>query len=369
MEVIQMDKMKRFIDCTYTATRCNLRCKYCYITQENKWAEKLPELKYSPETIGKGLSKERLGGICHINICGLGETLIPKEMVDIIYNILKQGHYVMVITNGTISKRFDEIVKFPKEYLERLAFKFSFHYEELIRLNLMETFFNNIHKVYNAGASFSLEITPYDDIIDKIDDIKKICIENVGAPCHVTVARNASKKSIPILTDLTKEDYIKTWSSFNSKMFDFKMSTFGVKRKEFCYAGDWTGYLNLVTGILKPCYYTYGGQDIFKDVNKDIKFEAMGECHLSHCYNSHAFLTVGAIPDLDTPKYLEMRDRVYEANGETKHWVQPKMREFLSTKLAQSNIEYPAGKKKRLRIKNKFKNFPVKVYLTLTKQE
>lgn len=360
-----MEKVKRFIDCIYTATKCNLHCGYCYITQENKWAEKLPQLKYSPKTIGEALSKERLGGICHINICGLGETLIPSEMTDIIYNILKQGHYVMVITNGTIEKRFDEIMKFPTEYLERLAFKFSFHYEELLRLNLMDKFFETIHKVSKAGCSFSVEITPYDGLVKHIDDIKEVCLKNVGALCHITVARDASKKRIPILTDMSEEEYIKTWSEFDSNMFEFKMSTFGVRRKEFCYAGDWTGYLNLVTGILKPCYYTYGGQNIFEDITKPIKFEAMGECHLSHCFNSHAFLTMGAIPTLDTPKYVEMRDRIM-GNGE--HWIKPRMRTFLSTKLNQSNKEYSKKKQKKLRLKNRIKNYPCKIYLFFTKQ-
>ncbi len=362
-----MDKVKRFIDCTYTATKCNLRCQYCYITQENKWNEELPKLKYSPEIIGEVLSQERLGGVCHINICGLGETLIPAEMVDIIYNILKQGHYVMIITNGTITKRFEAIAKFPKEYLERLSFKFSFHYEELLRLNMMDKFFANIKRMYDAGASFSLEITPHDGLIDKIDEIKQVCLDNVGAVCHVTVARDASKTAIPILTDLSKEEYIKTWGSFDSDMFRFKMSTFGVKRKEFCYAGDWTGYLNLVTGILKPCYYTYGGQNIFEYINKPIKFEAMGYCHLSHCYNSHAFLTMGAIPELDSPVYLKMRDRVVVKDGKESHWVQPKMRKFLSTKLVESNKEYTKGRKRFLKVKNFVKNFPVKVYLKITK--
>lgn len=360
-----MDKVKRFIDCTYTATRCNLRCSYCYITQEDKWNEKLPELKYSPEIIGAGLSQDRMGGICHFNICGLGETLVPAEMVDIIYNILRQGHYVTVITNGTMTKRFDDIVKFPKEYLSRLTFKFSFHYEEMLRLNMMDTYFNNIEKVDEVGVSFSVEVTPHDGLIDKIDDIKKICLERVGAVCHITVARDAAKTEIPILTDLSREEYYKTWSTFDSDMFKFKMSTFGVKRREFCYAGDWTGYLNLVTGILKPCYYTYGGQDIFKDINKPIKFEAMGECHLSHCYNSHAFLTIGAIPELETPTYLDIRDRVTE---EGKHWVKPRVAEFFKSKLKESNEEYPIDKKRMLRLKSKIKNFPVKVYLKLTKQ-
>lgn len=360
-----MDKVKRFIDCMYTATKCNLRCSYCYITQEKKWEDKLPKLKYSPEVIGEGLSQARLGGICHINICGVGETLIPPEMTDIIYNILKQGHYVMVITNGTISKRFDEIIKFPKEYLDRLSFKFSFHYEELIRLQLMDEFFHNVHKVSDAGASFSLEITPHDGLIDRIPEIKEICLKNVGAFCHVTVARDASKFKIPILTNLTREEYMNTWGNFDSEMFRFKMSTFGVKRKEFCYAGDWTCFLNLVSGIMTPCYYMYGGQNIFDDITKPIHFEAMGECHLSHCYNSHAFLTIGAIPELETPQYLEMRDRIDQQGN---HWVKPQMREFFSTKLVDSNEEYDDKRKRRIRLKSKIKNFPIKLYLFITRQ-
>jgi hypothetical protein len=44
---------------------------------------KKAELKYSPEHIAKALRKERLGGVCWINICGAGETLIQDEVIDI----------------------------------------------------------------------------------------------------------------------------------------------------------------------------------------------------------------------------------------------------------------------------------------------
>lgn len=361
-----MEKMKRFIECFYPATRCNLRCSYCYITQQEKWADVLPKPKYSPEIIGKGLSKERLGGICHINICGSGETLLPKEMPSIIYNILKQGHYVMVITNGTINARFDEISKFPKEYLNRLCFKFSFHYKELIRTQKMDDFFHNIEKMKKSGASFTLEMTPTDDLIPEIENIKKICIERVGAYCHITVARDESKRDIPILTNLTRKEYKKVWGSFESKMFDFKMSTFNVKRREFCYAGEWSLFLNLVTGMANSCNYTLTRQNILKDVTKPIKFCAMGNCcPLPHCYNSHAFLTLGNIPTLKSPTYAETRNRVTQ-NGE--EWLTSDMNSFLSNKLVEANGEYSLAKKIKSNIVNGGLYLPRKLYITLTKK-
>lgn len=116
------EKIKKFIDCHVPVNTCNLRCHYCYITQTQLFKEKLPEWKYSPEYIAKCLTKERLGGTCCINLCGGGETLLPPEIVSIIKAILNEGHYVMVVTNGVFSRRFDEIVQFPKELLSRLFF-------------------------------------------------------------------------------------------------------------------------------------------------------------------------------------------------------------------------------------------------------
>ena len=138
---MKKDILKRFIDCYVPITTCNLRCHYCYITQQRKFDAKIPEFKYSAEYVAKALSKERLGGTCCLNFCGGGETLMPKEMVPIIKALLREGHYVMVVTNGTLSHRFDEITEFPPELLERLFFKFSFHFFELKRLNIMDKFY------------------------------------------------------------------------------------------------------------------------------------------------------------------------------------------------------------------------------------
>ena len=63
---MEKDKIKRFIDCYVPVTTCNLRCHYCYITQQRKFDAKLPEFKYSAEYIAKALSKERLGGVSNV---------------------------------------------------------------------------------------------------------------------------------------------------------------------------------------------------------------------------------------------------------------------------------------------------------------
>lgn len=141
-----MDKIKRFIDCYIPVTTCTLRCHYCYITCHRLFEGRLPKFRYSPEQVRKALSKERLGGTCLINMCAGGETLLAQEVVDYARVLLEEGHYVMIVTNATVSKRFDEIAQFPSELTKRLFFKFSYHYLELKEKNLLDVFFSNIKK-------------------------------------------------------------------------------------------------------------------------------------------------------------------------------------------------------------------------------
>lgn len=286
-------------------------------------------------------------------MCGGGETLLPPEMTDIIYEILKQGHYIAIVTNGTVTKRFQEICQFPEEFCKRLLFKFSFHYLQLKEKNMLDRFFENIQMVKNAGCSFSLELTPSDKYIPYIDEIQKICKEKVGAYCHVTVAREETNPELPILTKLSREDYLQTWNSFDSELFRFKMKTFNVRRKEFCYAGEWTAHLNLGTGILKQCYCGAVIQNIFEDTDRPIKWEPLGcNCAEPHCHNAHVWLTLGAIPSMDTPTYTEMRDRI-TTTGE--HWLQPEMRDFLSGKLKDNNLQYTEKEMKKINRKMRLK--------------
>lgn len=338
-----MDKIKRFIDCYIPTETCNLRCHYCYIAQKRKFNNKLAQFSYSKEIIRNALSKKRLGGVCLLNMCAGGETLLSEEVLPLVKDLLSEGHYVMIVTNGTMTKRFQELATWPKELLARLFFKFSFHYLELKRLGWLERFFKNISIVKSISASFTVEVTPSDELIPYIDDIKKICLDHLGALCHVTIARDDRTEGIDILSDYSFDEYKKIWGQFSSELFAFKSEIFYHKRKEFCYAGDWSGYLNLDTGILRQCYCGKVLGNIYEDISAPIPFEAIGyRCTLPHCYNGHAFLTLGDIPELVTPSYAEVRNRVCSDGTE---WLTKNMREFMTGKLSDSNCEYTILKK------------------------
>lgn len=329
-----MEKMKHFIDCSVGTYACNLRCHYCYVAQNFIFTQKVPDFKYSAEHIGKALSEKRLGGTCMFNICAAGETLIPQKVIDYTKAILKEGHYVMIVTNGMLTKRFEEFAEFPQDYRKRLFFKVSYHYLELKRLNKFDVFFKNIELIKKMKASFTVEVTPSDELIPYIDEMKKVSLKHLGALPHITVARDESKPDYPLLTKLSREEYIKTWGQFDSMMFDFKISVFGEKRKEYCYAGNWTWTLNLITGTMKQCYQTNYFQNIYKNINKPIHFVNIGKCKAPHCHNAHAFLCFGSIPELKTPFYAELRNRVCSDGSE---WLQPEMKAFMSCKLDMSN--------------------------------
>ena len=348
-----MDKMKRFIDCYIPTETCNFRCHYCYIAQHRKFNNKIVDFEYKPEYIAKALSKERLGGICMLNLCAGGETLIAEEMIDVIRAILEEGHYVMVVTNGALTKRFEEIAKFPKELLNHLFFKFSFHYLELVRIGLLEQYFDNVKMMKEAGASFTVEITPSDELEPYIEEIKNISMEKLGALPHITIGRKDSD-DIPPLTEHKFEEYLNIWKEFDSELFNYKSKIFGTKRKEFCYAGDWSVYLNLATGELRQCYCGIKLDNIYEDINRPINFIAIGHnCTQPHCYNGHAFLSFGDIPELDAPTYDRLRNR--ECKDGTQ-WLTPDMKAFMQSKLKEQNEEYQNGKKILIDLKNKRKN-------------
>lgn len=344
-----MDKMKRYLDCYIPTETCNFKCHYCYIAQNNRFNNKIVKFEHSPEFIAKALSKERLGGTCLINLCAGGETLIAEEVIDVAESILKEGHYVMIVTNGSLTKRFEKLAKIPKELLKHLFIKFSFHYQELIRLKMLDTYFKNIHIMQNAGASFTIEITPSDELEPYIDEIKAVMSEKMGALPHITIGRKDSE-DIPPLTEHKFQDYLDIWKQFDSELIDYKKEIFGIKRNEFCYAGEWTGYLNLVTGELRQCYCGLKIDNIYENIDRPIKFLPIGcNCTQPHCYNGHSFLSFGDIPELEAPTYDKLRNRI-QTNGV--EWLQPEMKAFMQSKLVNSNKEYTEEEKKKINIKN-----------------
>src|SRR5690554_1595272 len=97
------DRIVKFIDCYLDTETCNLRCHYCYITHQRRFNSKVAKLTHSSEKIRQALSQERLGGVCLINICAGGETLISKDILPVVKELLSEGHYVMLVTNGLLT--------------------------------------------------------------------------------------------------------------------------------------------------------------------------------------------------------------------------------------------------------------------------
>ena len=290
------------------------------------------------------LSKERLGGTCLLNLCAGGETLLSNEVLPLVKALLEEGHFVMIVTNGTVSQRFRELTQWPSTLRSRLFIKFSFHYLEMVRLGWIERFFDNVKLMKESGVSLTVEVTPSDELIPHIEDLKRICMEHLGALCHVTIARDDRTNGIDVLSDLNYDEYKKVWGQFDSELFRFKSELFFKNRKEFCYAGDWSAYLNLETGILTQCYCGKKICNIYEE-SGPIPFRAIGKnCSLPHCYNGHAFLALGDIPELQTPTYADVRNRVCTDGSE---WLAPGMKEVMQSKLSESNEEYSFWQKMR----------------------
>lgn len=336
-----MDKdIKYFIECLIPITKCNIKCHYCYVMQRHNRNMKYASFHYTPEYMAKALSPERLGGIAYISLCGAGETLMQEEIPEIVYHLLKEGHYVNITTNGTITKTFRVISELiPKEYLKRLNFSFSYHYLELKRINYIERFFENIKFVKSLGCSFVVQLNLCDEYINCIDEIKKTCIENVGALPQIAATRKETnlKNNITFYTDYNVNDYIKYGNEFNSPLFKFTMKNFMQKRKEFCFAGKLSYVFNFETGNISPCYCSHIKKNLYKELNSPIKFSSVGRhCKSPFCMNSSHFMALGVIPSINCPSYAELRNRKCIDGSE---WYNDTMKEILSKKLYNKDIK------------------------------
>lgn len=329
--------MRRFLECLTTNTTCNLHCGYCYLIQQNRRTNQKAFFDYSPEHIGKALRKERLGGTSLISITAQGETLIPKELPYVVLEILKQGHFVNITTNGTLSKRLDDFLKITQGFHNHIHLSFSFHYTELKKRNLVDVFFNNIKIAWESGCSILLQINLVDEYIPFWDEIKALSLKYVGALPQVALTRREKSGDFEIYSELSFSKYKEIGQEMKSPLFDFTCSNFNKKRKEFCYAGWWSGVLNMQTGLLRGCYGQGLNFNIFENIDEEIPFAPIGKnCQLKYCVNSSHFISQGIIPSmLPQPSYGELRNR------EEAHWYYPEMRDFLYEQFEDVNPTLP----------------------------
>ncbi len=335
--------MRRFLECLLPVTNCNLCCSYCYVIQ-NEWrTNKNYVSRYSPEHIGKALSKSRLGGVSLISITGAGETFLSKALIPIVVEILKQGHFVNITTNGTITHALDTLLEATNGYHAYLHFSFSLHYVELKKHGLLETFWRNVNKAKNEGCSILVQINLSDEYWECWDEIKKECVEHIGAMPQVALTRDESDKKCFKVMSLrhSYEEYVQKGREMNSPLFDYTVRNFMVKRKEFCYAGLWSGTLNLSTGELSACYECGWKQNIFENLEKPIKWSPVGyHCSRIYCINSSHFMSQGIIPEINDESYGSLRNR------KEAHWYTKEAEAFLYGHFSDTN-HVLSGKEKR----------------------
>lgn len=323
--------MKRLIVVAVRSSICNFRCHYCYLNQKPVWFQnKQIEYTYSPEHVRKCLSKKRLGGECLFNFCADGETLLAKDITKYVKEILLEGHYVEFVTNLSITNVLNEMLSWDISLLERLEFKCSFHYLQLKEKKLLNVFADNVHRIWERGASACIEITPDDELIPYIDEVKEFSLKQFGALPHLSIARNDKKKH-DFLTQLSLDEYRKTWSVFDSDFWKFKMEIVNKKINSYCFAGRRSVYIDLATGSTTQCYRSRYNFNIFENPNDNIQFCSIGKCIDSYCYNGHAFLTCGVVPSFLAPGYGDIRNRVNFNSGQM--WINNKMLTFMNTKI------------------------------------
>lgn len=345
-----MYKIKRFLDCQVPVNLCNFQCDYCTVGQwravEGKGPEKYTLFKYPVEQMAAALRPERMGGICGINLCGNGETLLHPQILEFTKLLLKDGHFVSIVTNGTVTKAIDYLCELDEELRSHIFIKFSFHYTELLRLNLLETYFKNVHKAHESGLSLTVELVASDNNVAYIDEIKQVCLENLGVLCHLTDPRANTTHDIRHLTEMPMEEHLKVWSQFDSALFDYRQATWGKNRKEnFCYAGVWSFNLGLGNGRLKQCYRNANTiQFIFDNIDEPIHFLPRGHfCSFAHCFNSHVFdCLCGVIPEISSPLYMELRNRVLPDGTE---WIKPAYKDVYGHRVCENNEEYSENEK------------------------
>lgn len=326
--------MKKYIGVDVPAYGCNFNCSYCYIGDKCSYEAAFPKLIHSPKYIRYRLRKENIGGAALIGLCAGGETLLADKVTDICVELLKEGHYLIIVTNGTATKVIKDIIENAKEYASHIIFKVSFHYLELKRKDLLKHFSENIKMINESNASYTLELMPHDELIEFIPEILSFSKEKFGAYPQLTVGRN-EQNNRELLTKLSKEEYIWTWSVFRSEMFDLKMK-FYMMHGTNCNAGKQSFFVDLNSGGMNRCLFAeYMGD--FYDENVSLEFERVGDsCPLDYCYNCHAYVTIGVMPDIIAPTYLEIRDRVRDDGS---HWIKEEMREFLNGKFYITSSE------------------------------
>ncbi len=299
-----------------------MTCSYCYLGRSEN---KIQDIPFSLKEIQRAFSKKRLGGVSFINICSDGETFIHPMMPDIIKTFLDEGHYVMCVTNGTMTEKIKDVLRIKQESLSRLFFKLSFHYEELCKMKLLERFFDNVKLLLESPCSISVEYITTDETLWHIDEFKEACLNGMGVLPQINMPRDERKYNLGLLSKYSWHRYLEIVhnAKISSEFFDFRKQYFGKKYTGFCYNGHRHMWVNMKTGYSQQCYGVPTMQNFMKDAL--IRWIPIGNhCQVAHCYVCYTFFTLGTTeaPSYGEyrPTYIDIRNR---KDSYGREWIKP----------------------------------------------
>lgn len=289
----------KHFSCEIGSCVCNLNCSYCYVDFMDPKLKYNTHFSHSIPFIVKALSRKRLGGVAFFNMCGEGETLLKPGYMELLQGLLSEGHYVGVITNGTVDSKIEELLEFDEDEKKRLLVQCSCHYLELKRQNKLDIYFANVNRLKNSHISVCMTMPGADEYIPYIAEIKDICIQKTGLLPVISPIRTSTTYSdgFPLGSKLSWDEYCQVWEPFKSKAIEMRAKTLG-KFKESCYAGINSGWINIETGEIRTCIPGEYMDNIYNDITKKISFRK--ECHVcknGFCSHNNLFLSGRNIGD------------------------------------------------------------------------
>lgn len=252
-----MEKIVKMIDGMVHTSGCTLRCEYCYLAQNNckNEVDIRRSIYYPLETIRKACSKKRLGGTCCFQIIGDGETLLPEDVIDLVCLLLEEGHYVKVITNGTLTERVRKLIERVRKenWEDHLLMSLSLHFLELEKRNLLDKFAESVKCVKENGVSCRIAMTCSDEFVEAEQRIHHYCKEKLGCE-HIDSNRarkdDGAGNAVGVLSKYDKETYCKkVEKSFPSLNLISERDWEELDNHQFCYAGSWYFKLDFTTGM------------------------------------------------------------------------------------------------------------------------
>lgn len=288
----ESSEIKHF-SCEIGSCICNMNCSYCYVDFSNPKLKHSAQFPHSIEYMLKAVSRKRLGGAAFFNMCGEGETLLKPGYIELVKGLLADGHYVGIITNGTVESKINELILLNEDFKKRLLVQCSIHYLELKKQNKLDIYFDTINKLKKNHISVCMTMPGADEYIPYIEEIKNKCLNKTGMLPVISPIRRETNfnEEFPLGSRLSWKEYYKVWEPFKSNAFEMRSKTLG-KFEGLCYSGISSAWINFVTGEIRTCIPGERMDNIYDDITRKINFKKEShKCPYGFCSHNNLFLS------------------------------------------------------------------------------